>query len=372
MKHYLILYFLLLTFTVNGQVVFFESFDEVAGSTTGIDNSGAGATWTALCPGSIAISDYFKVVGGKLEAQDTNEPAATWTTSTFDISACTGLFISFDLIAIDNMEDCVDCGLGGTGSTCIDWVKLEYNLDGAGWTEIAGTSCPPTMTSAPGEMIQIGDIPGGSIFYGSPCIDFGSTLQIRISCMNWAANEKWQFDNITVECNDCVLPVEMGEFNVTLENNLSQLNWTTISERNNAYFSIERSHDGANFIAIGNVEGSGNSTQTQYYHYTDNTPLQFGNVYYRLRQVDFDGKTHLSNTIAVSTTQPIIQISGNQLHITLDEPISTTHLMNIYSLTGQLIFQKTINASTHFYWDKAGVYILEIPSLSVRERFSTF
>ena len=124
--------------SILAQVVFSETFDEADDAVAGSDAIGPTA-WTATCPGSLAATDYLKVVGNKLEARDTNSPAAVFETSTFDISTCTGLEIAIDIEESGDMEDCADCG--GTGTTCIDWVKLEYNLDGGGWVDVAGVSC---------------------------------------------------------------------------------------------------------------------------------------------------------------------------------------------------------------------------------------
>lgn len=125
------------------QTVFLETFDEADDATTGVDNSGGSVAWTATCPGSIAATDYLKVVSGKLEARDTNSPGASFTSGSIDVTSCVGLEISFDIEESGDLEDCADCG--GTGIICVDWVKLEYNLDGAGWTEVAGSSCVATM-----------------------------------------------------------------------------------------------------------------------------------------------------------------------------------------------------------------------------------
>ncbi|MCA1764602.1 MAG: T9SS type A sorting domain-containing protein [Flavobacteriales bacterium] len=67
------------------------------------------------------------------------------------------------------------------------------------------------------------------------------------------------------------------------------LSWATSAEINNDYFELERSLDAYNWTSIAEIEGAGLSNSTLTYTYTDqNAP--FGRVYYRLRQVDFDGK----------------------------------------------------------------------------------
>ncbi len=67
------------------------------------------------------------------------------------------------------------------------------------------------------------------------------------------------------------------------------LRWATASEQDNDYFRLERSFDATHWITIAEVEGAGNSTTASTYSYID-TNVPFGIVYYRLRQVDFQGE----------------------------------------------------------------------------------
>ena len=353
---------------IHSQVVFSETFDEADDAVGGSDAIGPTA-WTATCPGSIAATDYLKVVGNKLEARDTNSPGAVFETSTFDITACTGLDISFDLEEVGNMEACADCG--GTGASCIDWVKLEYNLDGGGWVEIAGTSCAPTMTEAPGEMIQIGDIGGGTTVYTSPCIDFGTTLQIRITCMCWAASEYWVFDNITVSCNDCVLPVELVNFEVESQLSSTLLTWETLTESDNDYFAIERSYDGVNFEEIGTVQGVGTSVDQQYYRFNDPTVHKTSTVYYRIRQVDLNGKSAFSTTRSLQIEKERqVWVTGQNIHYQLPSNENESYLMQIYDLSGQLVFENWIQGNGSFLFNKKGLFLVQIPALNYRTKIS--
>ena len=233
MKTTLLLFLSIFTLFGYNQTVFCESFDEAEDAITGSDAIGP-VTWTTTCPGSIAVTDYFKVVSGVLEARDTNGPAATWTTGDIDVSSCDGFNIALVLSEISNMEECASCaGLTGTG--CIDWVKLEYNLDAGGWTEVAGETC--ALTESPGELIPVGDIAGGGpITITSPCIDMGTDLQLRISYMCWAAAENWRFDDITVVCNDCVLPVDLVNYRAQQTSTGMKINWSTLTERSTTTF----------------------------------------------------------------------------------------------------------------------------------------
>lgn len=74
--------------------------------------------------------------------------------------------------------------------------------------------------------------------------------------------------------------------------------WETVSEINNDYFIVERSKDGRAFEEIGTVDGAGNSNNSIKYFFTDKSPIE-GISYYRLRQIDFDGTTDVSDIVAV-------------------------------------------------------------------------
>lgn len=173
------------------QTIFFEPFTEPADAITGLDDEG-GVSWMTSCPTCLDGADYFKVVSGKLEGQDTNGPA-TWTSETIDISSCDFIEISFDLSEVGTMEAC------GTGCNSTDWVQFEYNIDGGGWESPAdATYCPGACADV--MVIQSDDIPGGARLYETGCIDGGETIQVRITVQAWAASEKWQIDNFRIGC----------------------------------------------------------------------------------------------------------------------------------------------------------------------------
>lgn len=98
------------------------------------------------------------------------------------------------------------------------------------------------------------------------------------------------------------LPVELLRFEGSCAGNAVQLRWTTASEQNNDYFTIERSSDGQIFSTIGTLDGAGNSSQLHHYSFTDAGPHN-GTAYYRIRQTDFDGQYSLSKIIFVNTEE---------------------------------------------------------------------
>lgn len=95
--------------------------------------------------------------------------------------------------------------------------------------------------------------------------------------------------------------------------NKVQLAWKTASEQNNDYFEVQRSADGLNFGSVlGRVPGKGNSNEVVEYNFFDHSPLQKWN-FYRLRQVDRDGRESLSNVASIQFNRPgaLIQLYPN-------------------------------------------------------------
>ncbi|MFN3560722.1 MAG: T9SS type A sorting domain-containing protein [Chloroherpetonaceae bacterium] len=102
--------------------------------------------------------------------------------------------------------------------------------------------------------------------------------------------------------NPVALPVELTSFNAQVLNNGVRLTWTTASEVNNSGFEVQRSNDQANWTALGFVRGAGTTTEAQSYSFTD--AQASGRVFYRLKQIDFDGQFEYSNVIEVNVGLP--------------------------------------------------------------------
>jgi hypothetical protein len=101
--------------------------------------------------------------------------------------------------------------------------------------------------------------------------------------------------------NNMATPVKLTAFTAAAKSNDAILNWTTASETNNKGFEIERSVNGRTFEKVNFVKGAGNSVSVINYTLTDAKAFGQNNVlYYRLKQVDFDGKYSYSNIVRVS------------------------------------------------------------------------
>jgi hypothetical protein len=102
-----------------------------------------------------------------------------------------------------------------------------------------------------------------------------------------------QIDDVQVFDDEFLLPIELASFKIEKQGNGVKINWITNLEINNDYFEIQRSSNGTDFETIDRIPGAGTSNSVSNYEYLD-TP-QNGQIYYRLNQVDFDGKSTLSS-----------------------------------------------------------------------------
>lgn len=97
-----------------------------------------------------------------------------------------------------------------------------------------------------------------------------------------------------------LMPVELVSFNGSYSNGLAILNWQTSQEINNDRFELYRSYDGNQFDLVATIAGAGNSFVPKNYSFRDGIGEKGSNVYYRLKQVDIDGKSSFSNVVRLS------------------------------------------------------------------------
>ncbi|HLG34299.1 MAG TPA: T9SS type A sorting domain-containing protein [Bacteroidia bacterium] len=109
------------------------------------------------------------------------------------------------------------------------------------------------------------------------------------------------------------LPIELVYFDAKPSDNVVKCSWQTASEINNDYFTVERSSDGKDFIAVENINGAGNSSSTKTYSFSDEN-VSTGIFYYRLRQTDFDGTSTCSKAITV-----VMNESGEVSQVSIDK-----------------------------------------------------
>ncbi|HMN04357.1 MAG TPA: hypothetical protein PKD45_01415 [Flavobacteriales bacterium] len=117
---------------------------------------------------------------------------------------------------------------------------------------------------------------------------------------NWSSTGQafdldWNLTN-GASLNCITLPVELLALEANARNRVVNVDWSTATERNAAWFEVQRSADNINFAAIGTVPAAGNTLWQTDYRFTDESPLKGAN-YYRLRQVDRDGAQEYTHSV---------------------------------------------------------------------------
>jgi hypothetical protein len=126
------------------------------------------------------------------------------------------------------------------------------------------------------------------------------------------------------------LPVGISSFTAQPQQHTVDLQWTTATEQNSSYFTVERSQDGTNWTSIGQVTAAGNSQNLLQYNYVDRQPMT-GSNYYRLQEVADDGSSVYSPIRMVNFTGTATTISWypNPTH----DRLTLTSTSNLQSIT---------------------------------------
>ena len=123
----------------------------------------------------------------------------------------------------------------------------------------------------------------------SIAISNAPNVMLRLTMTNSTNQQVWGIDNLQVfSSGGTALPVELSRFGATPSAAGVGVQWATASEKNSAYFEVQRSADGRTYATLGKVAAQGSSSTAREYSFVDSRPLA-GLGYYRLHQVDLDG-----------------------------------------------------------------------------------
>jgi Secretion system C-terminal sorting domain len=168
-------------------------------------------------------------------------------------------------------------------------------------------------------------------------------------------------DNVIVTQRDVALSVSILDFKATAVNNSVKLDWLTADEKDNSHFIIERSLDGKLFSNIGQVKGNGTTKQTIDYTFLDESNLS-QTAYYRLKQIDFDGKSTVSKVISIDRN---LRIGKTKIYPTLVNDWVTVELntsndveLIVNDIVGRVVLVKkkeVTEGATTFNLDLSGI-----------------
>ncbi len=190
-----------------------------------------------------------------------------------------------------------------------------------------------------------------------------------------------------VENNGGQLPVELASFTSSIDNRKVTLNWSTVTEENNAGFEVERKLTGATvWTNAGHINGAGNSNTIKNYTFTDNN-LATGKYNYRLKQVDFNGNFeyfNLSNEVNIGVPNKFA-LSQNYpnpfnptTNINYDLPFDSKVMIKIFDITGREVSQIVNTVQPAGYYSinfnasvlSSGVYFYQITADGGNQSFA--
>jgi hypothetical protein len=164
------------------------------------------------------------------------------------------------------------------------------------------------------------------------------------------------------------LPIELVKFDAEINNEKVFVTWITASEINNDYFIVEKSKNARDWNLVDSIKGAGNSTTEHFYESIDEYPFQ-GSSYYRLKQVDFDGKISYSRAVHLNI-ESSFEInaypnpSDNFFTLVLSSHDQSPCLFILYDATGSEIERKSnLPANGSFSFGEnlgKGFYIAEV------------
>lgn len=170
--------------------------------------------------------------------------------------------------------------------------------------------------------------------------------------------------NRTISCAFTTLPITLLDFDAQQEDDAVGIDWTTATERNNAFFTVERSADGEAYEAVTEVPGAINSQHAIHYRTVDEHPYN-GLSYYRLKQTDLDGTSKYSNEVVVQLklTDDVLTAYPNPSNtdaFTLAGDL-TGGRVDILNTAGAVLYSSTLTGSRvqHPHLEP-GVYLVQV------------
>jgi len=155
-------------------------------------------------------------------------------------------------------------------------------------------------------------------------------------------------NNIDAGTSGLILSVEWASISAEWRGNAAQLRWSTVSEINNDYYEIERRHKSeAEFSFLDRLTAAGNSSSNRNYLFDDKGEFESGTYYYRIKQVDFNGKSSYSSTVSIS-----IYDKERQINLYPNPSIGVSNLTLVLSDTKEVVVS---------VYDDSGKLVRKIP-----------
>ncbi|MEP6794628.1 MAG: SBBP repeat-containing protein [Saprospiraceae bacterium] len=318
--------------------------------------------------------------GGDVFVTKLNSSASALIFSTF--LGGNGNEFGYD-IAIDGSENVYISGL--TSSSNFPTTAGAYNTSNNGDNDIF-----VSRLNGSGSVLLYSSFIGGSLEEGgrSIAIDANGIAYITgftesddfpttSNAYNQTPNSSYDVFVLKIDLTS-TLPIELSDFTTKCNGSSVGLMWTTVSEINNDYFTIERSMDMIHWQALGTIAGAGNSNQILNYSFTDPTSIS-GTRYFRLKQTDFDGQfkfsiirsarcenQNLSNiSIYPNPSSGLFYVEGAELNSEINVFNSLHEEVMNQLITSDISEMDLGNLPTGIYFIRIGSKVSDIRKISI-------
>lgn len=257
--------------------------------------------------------------------------------------------------------------------------NYDYNIQGTqtatsvGWSN-SGLRIKVGLRSATTCRIVIESL-NGSVLQTIDNITISNTIKkVRLFSAGGTSGTGGDlFFNQVRVVDDNVLSAELTHFTAVPQANSVLLSWTTASETNNSHFEVERSTDARTWAKVGEVKGNGSKSAESKYTFTDAQPTT-GINYYRLKQVDTDGKFAYHKVVSVVMGKGSkVSIAPNPAHEQLQILGATEGgEASIFNVSGQLLMTVKNTTTLNISALPSGVYQLRYQSENGETTLSRF
>lgn len=224
-----------------------------------------------------------------------------------------------------------------SGSLEVDGIACNEGVTGNAQFGV-WTSCAAIGTYGAGFLgCQVGTAPLSL----SPLVD-GQTYYIAVDGFA-GDNCAWNFTGTGI-----ILPIEYDYLSAEHFGDKVTVSWATASEKDNAYFTIQRTIDGRSYENVGQINGAGTSNERIEYTFDDNDPY-YETSYYRVKQTDFDGKYKYSDIRVVNSKIEKLKLIPNpaDAETKLNFNVRRAQDVNvkIVDITGMIVFEQNVQAN---------------------------
>jgi hypothetical protein len=246
------------------------------------------------------------------------------------------------------------------GSNYVRWNGTDYSTM-AGWRAATPGADANSVTGNPSyTSVSTGNLTIGA---ASPAANAGITGMVTDDITKGSRNNPPEIGAFEVGS----LPVELLGFSAFCNsNNELLLEWSTASEINNDYFTVERSKDMTHWEKAATVKGAGNSAAILNYEELEKNPSS-GISYYRLKQTDFDNRFEYSKTIAVASCsgESVISIFPNpstgNFSLLYSGDKKVVNSVEVVNVLGEVVYRHTgFESNINLTSSAAGLYFVRV------------